>query len=339
MKLTETATWQETMAQPEIWSDWAAPLADKALQIREWIKAREIETVWLSGAGTSEFVGSVISAAPSSLRLENRASTDIVACPQDALNAKGRILSLQFGRSGDSSESVGVMALLDAHRPDIDRLHITCNADGALATHPAPGPGECQVLTLPAATHDRGFAMTSSFTTMLISALACLDAITEEQIKALAVEARKILVDLAITATARPERAVFLGSGPLKSIARESALKVLELTAGQTVTQWDSTLGYRHGPKAAVNEDTHVYVMLHPDPQTARYDMDVASEIRAQYPNISVTTMGPNGDISWNSTAMRWSTLFYTFCWRRCAQANGLMNWASMSMIRSTAKT
>jgi tagatose-6-phosphate ketose/aldose isomerase len=302
MKLTETATWQETMAQPEIWSDWAAPLADKALQIREWIKAREIETVWLSGAGTSEFVGGVISAAPSSLRLENHASTDIVACPQDALNAKGRILSLQFGRSGDSSESVGVMALLDAHRPDIDRLHITCNADGALATHPAPGPGECQVLTLPAATHDRGFAMTSSFTTMLISALACLDAITEEQIKTLAVEARKILVDLAAAVTARPERAVFLGSGPLKSIARESALKVLELTAGQTVTQWDSTLGYRHGPKAAVNEDTHVYVMLHPDPQTARYDMDVASEIRAQYPNISVTTMGPNGDISWNST-------------------------------------
>lgn len=302
MKLSETATWQETMAQPDIWSDWAAPLADKASEIRAWIKARDIDTVWLSGAGTSEFVGGVISAAPSALRLESRASTDIVACPQDVLNAKGRILSLQFGRSGDSSESVGVMDLLDAHRPDIDRLHITCNAQGALATHPAPGPGECKVLNLPAATHDRGFAMTSSFTTMLISALACLDAITEDQIKTLAAEARKILTELAATPVPRPDRVVFLGSGALKSIARESALKVLELTSGRTVSQWDSTLGYRHGPKAAVNDNTHVFVMLHPDPQTARYDADIASEIRTQYPNVAVTTMGPNGDVSWDST-------------------------------------
>lgn len=302
MNLNETATWQETMDQPKIWADWTAALDEQAGEISRWIADRGIETVWLSGAGTSDFVGGVIATCVSDLRLENRATTDIVSCPQDVMQQKGRILSVQFGRSGDSSESIGLMDLLDAHRPDIDRLHITCNANGALAKRPAPGPGEARVLTLPPATHDRGFAMTSSFTTMLLSALACLGQLDTKQIALLSTEATRLLTWLADTRTPRPDRVVFLGSGALKSVARESALKVLELTAGKTMTQWDSTLGYRHGPKAAVAANTQVYVMLHPDAQTARYDQDVADEIRRQYPDCSVTTIGPKGDIALNGT-------------------------------------
>lgn len=149
MTLSDTATWQEIMAQPDIWSDWTQTLKHQAPDIQAWIKARGIETVWLSGAGTSDFVGGVIAACDSPLRLENRATTDLVACPQDALNAKGKILSIQFGRSGDSSESVGLVDLLDRHRPDIDRLHITCNPDGALATRRPPAPENCAFCPCP----------------------------------------------------------------------------------------------------------------------------------------------------------------------------------------------
>lgn len=302
LTLPETATWSEILSQPDIWEAWAGPLADKAAEIRQWIAAREIDTVWLTGAGTSAFIGGVLCSAPSVLRLEDRASTDIVSCPQDVLDAKGKILCVQFGRSGDSSESVGVMDLLDQHRPDIDRLHITCNPDGALAKRPAPGPGETRVLLLPENTHDRGFAMTSSFTTMLLSALACLSDFDAAALPALAAEARTLIAQLADSPCPRPDRAVFLGSGALKSLARENALKVLELTAGKTGTQWDSPLGYRHGPKAAVNEDTQVFVSLHPDAQTARYDRDVADEIRRQFPDITVESIGPDGDIAFTGT-------------------------------------
>jgi len=303
MPLSDTATWNEILAQPGIWADWAEPLETQAAEIRQWIAQRGIDTVWLIGAGTSDFVGGVLCGGPSDLRFENRASTDIVACPQDVLGAKGRILAVQFGRSGASSESVGVMDLLDAHRPDIDRLHITCNANGPLATRAAPGPGQARVLVLPGATHDAGFAMTSSFTTMLLSALVCLTGLKTSALALLAAEARGLIAQLADSPSPRPDRAVFLGSGALKAIARESALKVLELTAGRTVTQWDSPLGYRHGPKAAVDMSTEVYVMLHPDRQTARYDSDVAAEIRQQFPKIRVTTIGPGGDINISGTA------------------------------------
>jgi len=297
MQLRDTATWAEILSQPDIWESWADPLEQQASEIRGWINTRKIDTVWLTGAGTSDFVGGIVAAGHSQPSLEYRASTDIVGCPQNIMKAPGRILAVQFGRSGDSSESVGVLDLLDTHRPDIDQLHITCNPVGALASRSAPGPGERRVLMMPESTHDAGVAMTSSFTTMLLSVLVCLNDLDTATFKTLAHEARKLIDTLTTESTPRPERAVFLGSGALKSVARESALKILELTAGRTVTQWDSPLGYRHGPKAAVNNETDVYIMLHPDPHTASYDRDVATEIRSQFPAIRVTTLGVTGDI------------------------------------------
>jgi len=299
-QLTESATWREIHAQPEIWRSWSAQLAEQAAQVRSWIGARSPDEIWLSGAGTSAFIGDILCAGDRRLRAV--ATTDLVAGPQDLLN-DDHILAVQFGRSGNSSESVGMMDVMDASRPSWDRLHITCNPDGALATRPAPGPGEARVINLPEATHDAGFAMTSSFTTMLLSALACLsnfDAAT--QLPKMADQADSLLEKIAALNIPRPDRAVFLGSGALTGVARESALKVLELAAGRTVTQWDSCLGFRHGPKALVDKTTHVFVMLHPDAHTAQYDQDMADEIRRQYPDIHVTTIGTRGDIEITST-------------------------------------
>ncbi|PIE08849.1 MAG: phosphosugar isomerase [Rhodobacterales bacterium] len=294
--LTESATWGEIHAQPRIWRDWAAPLAAVAGDIRGWIGARKPQQIWLCGAGTSAYVGDAL--ATGDARLAPVPTTSLVSAPQDYIARPGHGLVVQFGRSGDSSESVAVLDLLDRHRPEWDRLHVTCNPNGALATRPAPGPGEARVLALPEATHDAGFAMTSSFSTMLLSALACLsdfDAAT--RLPKLADTAEALLANPDVLAIARPERAIFLGSGALAGAARESGLKVLELTAGATMTSWDTALGFRHGPKAAVNGATHVFVLLNPDAHTRCYDADIAAEIRAQFPETRVTTLGPGGDL------------------------------------------
>src|SRR6185369_16976892 len=62
---------------------------------------------------------------------------------------------------------------------------------------------------------------------------------------------------LAGLAGRRHRRVVYLGSGALTGLAREAALKLLELTAGQVVSYWDSPLGFRHGPKAVLEQGTH----------------------------------------------------------------------------------
>jgi tagatose-6-phosphate ketose/aldose isomerase len=85
---------------------------------------------------------------------------------------------------------------------------------------------------------------------------------------------------LAGLAARRYRRVVYLGSGALTGLAREAALKLLELTAGQVVSSWDSSLGFRHGPKAFLEQGTLCFVFVSADPYSRRYDEDIADELR-----------------------------------------------------------
>jgi tagatose-6-phosphate ketose/aldose isomerase len=101
------------------------------------------------------------------------------------------------------------------------------------------------------------------------------------------------------------ERIVYLGSGPLKGLARESALKMLELSAGRVATWFDSPLGFRHGPKSILDPNTLVVVYVSNDPHTRLYDLDIVTELRAARPARDVIAIGavPDerlfGDNSW----------------------------------------
>ncbi len=300
--LDRWVTFHETMAQPAIWRAWAEPLSGYAVAIKTWLKERDHQEVWFCGAGTSAFIGetlcSYLNRPNSTTRFRSVASTDLVSCPGNYLPTDKRVLLVSFGRSGDSSETIGTLDLLDAHLPQADRLSFTCNRDGALANRPAKGPGQTKVVLLPPETNDRGFAMTSSYSTMLLSALACLDDAMPlsvgEALSGLADAGERVLLDALglAAATPPPSRAVFLGCGALTGSARESALKVLELAHGQVPTLWDSTLGFRHGPKAIVDAGTRIFVFVSSNPHTRRYDTDAANEIKAQFGNRVAVVFG-----------------------------------------------
>ena len=282
------ATWREIHQQPAVWRDWGQALDVAGL--RAWIAAQNADEVWFCGAGTSAYIGDIIAAAVPGTR--SVPSTDLVATPR-ALLTGNRPLVVSFGRSGNSTESLGTLDALDALAPDAPRLHITCNPNGALATRPSAGP--LKVINLPEITHDAGFAMTSSFSTMLLTALALFDAPCDvpARFNALADQLDAVLPKLG---SQRPDRAVYVGSGPLTFAAREAALKVMELTAGQTPALWDSTLGFRHGPKSFVRDLTAITVFSSPQAPTSAYDADLVAELRAQFPDARVTNIGPNGD-------------------------------------------
>ncbi|SEW12748.1 tagatose-6-phosphate ketose/aldose isomerase [Aliiroseovarius sediminilitoris] len=284
------ATWAEIHRQPEIWSAWGKVLDVDGL--RGWIGSLGHDEVWFCGAGTSAYIGDIIAAGVPGMRAVP--STDIVATPKAFLNGV-KPLVVSFGRSGNSTESIGTLDALDALAPGAARLHITCNKDGALATRGSHGP--LKVIVLPDATHDAGFAMTSSFSTMLLTALALFDAPCDvpARMDALAGQMAALLPKL--RGMPCPERAVYVGSGPLSFAAREAALKVMELSAGQIPALWDSTLGFRHGPKSFVTADTAVTVFTSPDAPTRDYDADLVAELRAQFPSARVTSVGPGGDI------------------------------------------
>lgn len=299
--LTRFATWREIHAQPAIWRAWARGLDVAGL--RAWVADRRVDEVWFCGAGSSAYIGEILVAAlegVSGPRLRAVATTDLVACPHAYLTDR-RVLMVNFGRSGNSAETIGTLDSLDALAPDAPRLNITCNAGSALATRPA---ADQRVIVLPEATHDAGFAMTSSFSTMLLTALTVFDlsvpvSETTGRLETVSNDLDHLLPQATAHAKAArlPDRVVFVGSGPLAFAAREAALKVMELAAGQVPALWDSTLGFRHGPKSFVRGATDIWVFGSADAHAARYDADLVAELRAQFPQSVVTLVGPAGDI------------------------------------------
>lgn len=241
----------------------------------------------LAGAGTSAFIGECLAATltqATGRRVDAVPTTDMVSAPELYLEPRTPTLLVSFGRSGNSPESIAAIDLADTRVADVHHLIITCNADGALAKRRSD---DAYVVILPEATHDRGFAMTSSFSAMMYAALAIFSGIDalgarNERIAG-AVETVLADTETAMTALAGRgfERVVYLGSGPFQGLAREAALKLLELTDGGLVTIHDSTLGFRHGPKTIVNSQTLVVVFVSNDPLTRAYDLDLIAELRA----------------------------------------------------------
>ena len=284
-----TATSREIAQQPALWKVVARNVADRRPTTSAFLdpvlddpRARII----LTGAGTSAFIGEVLAAdleRATGRRVDAIATTDLVATPGRYLAGDAPTLLVSFARSGDSPESVAAADLADELLPRAYHLVITCNPDGALATARAGRDGSL-VLTMPAAANDAGFAMTSSFTCMLLTARLTLGApVPAGTMAGLIAAAEQALVETPDRAAALArrgfDRVVHLGSGPLQGLAREGALKMLELTAGRVATWFDSPLGFRHGPKAVLTDRTLIVVHASGDPHTRRYDDDIVAEL------------------------------------------------------------
>ncbi|MEZ0491345.1 SIS domain-containing protein [Kineococcus sp. TBRC 1896] len=293
-----TAT--EIAQQPALWAE-VADLVVRDGQAAAWLAplvARHDLRLVLTGAGTSAFVGQVL--APALTRLLGRpveavATTDLLADPAGTLRPDRATLLVSFARSGDSPESVAATQVADAALTEVHHLVVTCNADGRLALAHAGRAGS-HVLTLPPATNDRGFAMTSSFTAMLLAArllLAPAATVPVDDLAAAAETALRSATDLAAVAARGHDRVVLLGSGPLAGLAREASLKLLELTAGAVVGLHDTPLGFRHGPKSFLRSGTLAVVFRSGDPYTRRYDDDIVTELRAALGERDVLVVDP----------------------------------------------
>src|SRR5699024_4645943 len=68
-------------------------------------------------------------------------------------------------------------------------------------------------------------------------------------------------------------------SGPLGKLDNEASLKILELTAGDVTTIWDTSLGFWHGPKSFVDPKTLVISFISSNDYTRLYDLDILDEI------------------------------------------------------------
>lgn len=280
-------TGREIAQQPDIWRAALERVDGARSEIDAWLQpllAKDNLRIILTGAGSSAYIGKAL--APTLTRALDRpveaiSTTSIVGAPDEYLLADRPTLLVSYGRSGSSPESIGAVQLANQLVPDCYHLVLCCNPESALGRADRES-ARAKCLIMPPQALDQSFAMTSSFTSMLISTLGIFvpDAVQAERAMA---AARSLIatesVELSRLSKSGFRRVAFLGTGALQGIATEAALKALELSAGRIDSYAESPLGFRHGPKFIVDSDTLVFLLTHPEPYSRSYDLDLAAEL------------------------------------------------------------
>ena len=307
---SSTFTLTEIYQQPATWEKTCRQIKEHKEEIQKFID--QVITcddfdVILTGAGTSEFVGNALFPHLAGLlnhKAKSYGTTDIVATPEAYLSRTKPTLLISFGRSGNSPESVGAIDAAESVCDNVYHLFVTCNKNGSLSKR-ADTTENCYAINLTDETHDQSFAMTSSYSNMYLATYLCfhldeLDKVLEEVKKITAAGQAFLDNKYGIAQKIVDEydfrRIVYLGSNTLKGTSQESALKMLELTAGEVVTMYDTPMGFRHGPKSIVDNTTLTVVYLSDDAYTRQYEVDLNKEMSGQRKGNKIVAVMNNAD-------------------------------------------
>lgn len=288
-------TTTEIKQQPELWAEAYEIYKANKTKLDEFIsnigKKHGQFRVIFTGAGTSAYVGNSIVPYLNSKNdtkkciIESIATTNIVSNPYQYLKEDVPTLLVSFARSGNSPESIAALNLGKQIVKDFYHLAITCAPEGKLAQM-TKNDEHNYLLLMPERSNDQGFAMTGSFSCMMLSAMLIFDNLDENEESSYI----RTIIEMSNNVIDRKDeihelintdfdRVVYLGSGGLGALTQEAQLKLLELTAGKIATVYDSSMGFRHGPKSFIDENTLIFVFVSNNPYTRQYDLDVLEEI------------------------------------------------------------
>ena len=298
-------TAKEIVQQPSTWREAVKNLYNNKNNIKIFLEeflSKDNYRIILTGAGTSAFAGETCEPYLTKIlnkKVEAIATTDLVASPKNYFIKDIPTLLISFARSGNSPESVHAVNLANELVDELYQVVITCNENGKLALNTREDE-KSLLLLMPPQTNDLGFAMTSSFTTMVLSCIGIfnINNINDftKDVENLSASVERFIennIDKISNLTDEDfERIIYLGSGTSKGIARESALKVLELTAGIVNASYDTPLGFRHGPKSVINDKSITTIYISNDKYTRLYDIDLAKEILAHRKGDKVVLVG-----------------------------------------------
>lgn len=291
-------TLREIFQQPTTWLDTCGRVLAAAGTVAR--AADRVYSMVLTGSGSSQFAGECVRQV-----LQQELSVPVEVLGGGALLTRAVLppgspgLLVSLARSGNSPESAAAISLLLDAEPDVRHLVITCNKDGALATQ-YRGNARVQVVVLDDRTNDRSLVMTSSFTNMALAARFLGMRQAPDRYRSLceklAAACASVLENGSdVLDSARGfRRAVFLGSGSRFGAARESALKMLEMTAGRVATLCETYLGVRHGPMSFIHEDTLVVCFFSSNPLLRAYETDLIRELDRKGLGLAKVIVGEN---------------------------------------------
>lgn len=307
-----TFTEKEIWNQPKLWKNTFSRIRSEKEALMDFFERHGISpgsatNIVLTGAGSSAYIGEIAQYAfkkAGFTRTQAISTTDLVTHFSELIDPSTPLLLISFGRSGNSPESKATIDLANKLCEKVSHLIISCNSKGELAQ--MANAANYYTFILPPDAEDQSLAMTGSFSSMTLAAslIADLPKISdyEETIDKLADAGSSILSNdykvLENIAAKRFDRIIFLGDGPLLGCARESHLKVQELTDGTVVGKFDSFLGFRHGPKAVLDKQSVLVYLLSNQEQVSRYQLDLVRQIAEQKLGMYTLAVGADGNLN-----------------------------------------
>jgi tagatose-6-phosphate ketose/aldose isomerase len=293
LQLGASHTAQEIFGQPELWMKTWGMVSEQSVEINSFVKSlfeKDNLQVILTGAGTSAYIGEVLEGPfQKNTNQTTRAipTTNLVTHPELYLFRDKPTLLISFARSGNSPESCKAVSLVKDYCNEIYNLIITCNPNGELAKD--SDEKKDLVFVLPPEADDKSLAMTGSFSAMLLTGLLISRIgelpFLEEQKNKLFLYGRYFLetylAKIKKIASLDFNRAIFLGSGLFSGIARESHLKLQELSDGKVICKHDSFLGFRHGPKAVIDDKTLITYLFSNNNYSLQYEVDLVKSVNS----------------------------------------------------------
>lgn len=279
LTMENTHTFREIsqIQNSELWSEINTIVDSKIDEFQHIVDDNTL--ILFTGAGSSAYLGQVLASidfkhAP--FECQAVPTTEIVLYPEKYLVSKKNIILFSFARSGNSPESKAVISLAEQLNPEIKHVYITNNKDGFLAGHDT----DAIKIVLPDVTNDQSLAMTSSYTSMLVSAARLLgESLSESFIEALPKYFNEIYDFAKDISALEFNKLFFVGSGIHSATANETSLKMNELTMGEVNVYHESTLAFRHGPKASLTPGSLFVQLLSNDAYVNKYEEDLGEEV------------------------------------------------------------
>ena len=340
----------EIAQQPRLWAETCALMAAKEGEIATFLarlgELRDVRIIF-TGAGSSAFVGDVLAplvGKTAGIRAESIHTTDIVSAPDSYLFADVATLLVSFARSGNSPESVGAVKYARAQVKDLYEVAITCDPTSKLYGYTMESD-KSLTLVMPEGSNDKGFAMTSSVSCMLMAGYLLLTGEADdlrEDIELLSCNVASAAPGFAEVAQRSADkdfdRIAFLGSGFLKHTAHEASLKMMELTNGIVNASYEGSMGFRHGPKSVIRDKTVTVHLISPDPFSARYDIDLLREVYGQKKgNVVIAIGGQDAGELLGDEVLRIASQGYGAGKALCAELEMLVFCQMLALFKSLA--
>jgi glucosamine--fructose-6-phosphate aminotransferase (isomerizing) len=281
-KYAQSETWKEILSQGEVWKSVLDEMASSPVP-QNILENSASRKKWIFvGCGTSFYLAEAAASTwtlLTGLAAHALPASEVLLFPQPIRAAGPNLQAVLISRSGKTSEAVRAANVL-REELQVPTIGITC-------AQSSPLERACETSIVLREADERSTVMTRSFTSMLL-ALQYLAARRGEN--------RQFIEDLRTTVglfdagirglagqlegfvqTHSFADYIFLGQGAFHGIAREAALKVMEMSC--SYSQVFHTLEFRHGPKAIVSPSTCLTFFLSDSGQAE--EAQVLAEMKA----------------------------------------------------------